>query len=183
MSGFSNSLTSDADQAQHNDNSALPDPIRVSVDISKTSTPINPLLYGHFIENLSNWFEGGVWAEMLGDRKFFYPVNNAELDPPNSRSRFMGRWYPVGSEQYVVADKGHAYVGKLSPRITLHASEVRGIQQGGLAVKAGKEYSGRIVLAGSTGARVTVSLIWGDGQNDRANAGDCPFFGEVKQAH
>src|SRR5882757_2802676 len=52
--------------------------VEATVDITKTSPRIEDLMYGHFIENLGNWFEGGIWAEMIGDRKFFYPVNNSD---------------------------------------------------------------------------------------------------------
>ncbi len=155
-----------------------PEPVTVVIDVSRTYAPINKLLYGHFIENLANWFEGGVWAEMLGDRKFFYPVNNnEELSPPNSRRGFVGswfrgfvgRWFPIGEERFVVMGKGHPYVGEQSPRIQLDSVEVRGIRQAGLALERGEGYAGRVILAGHPGADIEVTLIWGEGVKDRVS--------------
>ena len=76
--------------------------IPVTIDINKQSEPISKLIYGQFIELLFNYFEGGLWAEMLGDRKFFYPVNSKEtLNPINTRN-YLGRWRPVGADEHVV---------------------------------------------------------------------------------
>ena len=36
--------------------------------------PISPLLYDQFIEHLGRCIYGGLWAELLEDRKLFYPV-------------------------------------------------------------------------------------------------------------
>jgi len=49
-------------------------PDRVVVDASATGPAISPLVYGQFIEHLGRCIYGGLWAEMLEDRKFFYPV-------------------------------------------------------------------------------------------------------------
>ena len=56
--------------------SASPQQLTMQVDASKTGPPISPYLYGFFSEFLSNMYEQGLWAEMLGDRKFFYPVSS-----------------------------------------------------------------------------------------------------------
>ena len=47
---------------------------RVTIDATKPGEPIAPLVYGQFIEHLGRCIYGGLWAEMLEDRKFFYPV-------------------------------------------------------------------------------------------------------------
>ena len=36
--------------------------------------PISKYIYGQFIEHLGRCIYGGIWAEMLEDRKFYYPV-------------------------------------------------------------------------------------------------------------
>jgi hypothetical protein len=46
----------------------------VSVDASKIREPISPYIYGQFIEHLGRCIYGGIWAEMLEDRKFYFPV-------------------------------------------------------------------------------------------------------------
>src|SRR6185437_13877119 len=42
-----------------------------------------------------------------------------------------------------------------------------GIEQTGLSLVKGKKYTGRIYLRGTTGSKVKVSLIWGEGASDR----------------
>ena len=46
------------------------------VHADQTGEPINPYLFGMFTELLGNMFEKGTWAEMITDRKFFFPVNS-----------------------------------------------------------------------------------------------------------
>lgn len=143
--------------------------VSAEIDISQRSPKIDSLMYGHFIENLFSWFEGGLWAEMLGDRKFFYPVNNKEeLDPPNSRDWILGQWWPIGPASAIKMDTGRPYVGEHAPRIHVESDSPRGIEQPGLPLEAGQEYEGRVILAsttsiaGDSGPTVEVSLVWGE---------------------
>ena len=46
----------------------------VNVDLRQQSEPISKYIYGQFIEHLGRCIYGGLWAEMLEDRKFYYPV-------------------------------------------------------------------------------------------------------------
>jgi alpha-N-arabinofuranosidase len=142
-------------------------PVTMTVDARKAGAPISRYMYGFFTELLSNFYEGGMWAEMLGDRKFFYPVDSSkELTPPNSR-RFVARWRPVGPDEFVAMDRERAYAGEHSPVVKLEAATPHGIEQAGLAVRKGRKYSGRVVLAAEPGAEVKVSLVWGANPGDR----------------
>jgi alpha-N-arabinofuranosidase len=108
-----------------------------------------------------------MWAEMLGDRKFFYPVDSSnEQTPPNSR-KFVARWRPVGPDEFVAMDRERAYVGEHSPMVRLEGATPHGIEQAGMALRKGRKYSGRVVLAAEPGAEVKVSLVWGAGPGDR----------------
>ena len=49
-------------------------PVSLSVDATATGEPISKYVYGQFIEHLGRCIYGGLWAEMLEDRKFYYPV-------------------------------------------------------------------------------------------------------------
>ena len=49
-------------------------PLEVKMDAAKTGAPINPFIYGQFIEHLGRCIYGGIWAEMLEDRKFYFPI-------------------------------------------------------------------------------------------------------------
>jgi len=125
-----------------------------------------------FIEHLGNIINHGLWSEMLDDRKFYFPINSEpEKEPAGNpmRARFlrMKKWRPIGGDEFVVLDHEHAYVGEQSPEIKLDVKTPHGIQQSGLALRKGKAYTGRIVLAASPQARVSVSLVWGPGASDR----------------
>src|SRR5271165_4849850 len=135
--------------------------VNVAIDASKTGPPISGYLYGQFLEHGGNIVNEGVWAEILEDRKFYNPVTSKPPEPPparNGRRRPPLRyWAPIGGDEVVTMDTKDAYTGDHSPRITLSGAQAHGVRQTGLSVRKGKEYAGRIVLAGSAGAVVTVT--------------------------
>jgi alpha-N-arabinofuranosidase len=137
--------------------------VEARIDAGRTGTPISPLVYGQFIEHIGSLINHGLWAEMLDDRKFYLPVLATE--PPPAPSRFgrtpPRRWTSVGPLASVEMDTNDPFVGEHSPLVKLDPTEARGIRQAGLAVVAGRSYTGRVVLAGRAGARVQVSLVWG----------------------
>ncbi len=155
-----------------------PKPIAVRIDASKTAPPISPYMYGQFIEHIGDLINKSVWAEMLDDRKFY---NDVTSKPPAQTGRGAGRgaggpgrggrpaarWLPIGPDDSVNMDRQSPYVGQHTPLIHLAADSPRGISQAGLALRKGKAYIGRVVLAASVGAKVSVSLVWGDGPNGR----------------
>jgi len=148
---------------------AGPGQLAMTIDAGKTGSPINPFLYGQFTENANNnFYHGGLWAEVLDDRKFYYPVTSSEEQGP-SRGRWgrINRWTLVGSSDAVTMDVERAYSGDHSPRISLHESTPHGIKQTGLGVANGTRYTGRIVLAADGDPEVLVSLIWGVNPDDR----------------
>jgi len=64
-------------------------------------------------------------------------------------------------------DRQKAYVGEHSPMVKLEVATPHGIQEPGLGVRKGRQYSGRVILAGDPGAQVKVSLVWGADPGDR----------------
>ena len=64
-------------------------------------------------------------------------------------------------------DTKDPYTGDHTPLVKLDAREPHGVLQTGLAVRKGKAYTGRIVLAGSPGAVVKVTLAGARKQADR----------------
>ena len=146
-------------------------PVSVSIDASKTGAPISKYIYGQFLEHGGNIVNEGVWAEMLEDRKFFNPVVTKAPEQPAApggwRRPPLRRWVPVGGDEAVTMDARNAYTGDHSPRVALSATEAHGILQTGLAVRKGKAYTGRIVLAGTAGTTVHVTLAWGSEAADR----------------
>ena len=134
--------------------------VQVIIDPHKTSDTISKLIYGQFIELLFNYFEGGLWAEMLGDRKFFYPVTSSdELKPVNTR-HYLGRWKPVGEDEYVQTDRKNVFTGEHSPKIILSPALQRGIIQAGLSFQKDSIYTGRVVLAADQKPTAHVDLVW-----------------------
>jgi alpha-N-arabinofuranosidase len=146
--------------------------IAVTVDASKPRASISPYLYGQFIEHIGDLVNRSVWAEMLDDRKFYYPVTSESAAPePASpgpfRFRRPNRWRPIGPDAAVAMDREHPYVGEHTPLIRLAGPELRGIQQAGLVLRKSRVYTGRVVLAGGPGAAVRISLVWGAGAGER----------------
>jgi alpha-N-arabinofuranosidase len=146
---------------------AAAQPVAVTIDTTRTGQPITRLMFGGFMEPATTQ----VWAEMLSDRKFFNEINS-KPQPAAPAGGFgrrgpQRRWVPVGADEFVVMDSKNAYVGEWSPSIRLDAAAPHGISQSGIALRAGRAYTGRVVLAGSPGAKVDVSLVWGPNPGDR----------------
>jgi alpha-N-arabinofuranosidase len=144
--------------------------IEVKLDATKTGAPISPYIYGQFIEHLGRCIYGGIWAEMLEDRKFYFPIT-ADYSPYRSLQETAfpvvgaSPWQILGDATAVTMVKEGAFVGDHSPRVNAGA----GLAQHDLGVVGGASYTGYVwakPLAGK--AEVEVSLAWGAGPNDRA---------------
>jgi alpha-N-arabinofuranosidase len=145
-------------------------PIQATIDASQTGAPISKYIYGQFLEHIGGIVNNNVWAEMLDDRKFYFPITShppAEPAGPPWRRTALRHWTPIGADEFVTMDKDHPYTGDHTPLVKLTSSDAHGIQQAGLAVRKGKSYAGRIVLDGAPGTAVKVSLIWGSAASDR----------------
>lgn len=132
--------------------------IKAVVEATKKRDPITKHMYGALIEHIGGLINYSLWAEVLEDRKFFYAVD----DEPEA----VLKWRPLGPSNAVTMDTTSPYVGDQSPLVTLAGSEPRGLRQDGLSLAA-KDYVGRIVIAGHPGARVVVTLVWGEGGDHR----------------
>jgi alpha-N-arabinofuranosidase len=140
------------------------------IDTAQTAAPVSNYVFGMFIEHIGNTMYSSLWAEMLDDRKFYFPVvakDPEDKGPHDFMSHMMRtrKWRPVGGDDVVAMDKEKPFVGEQSPRIGLDATSPRGIRQSGLALVKGKKYTGRIVIQGAPGAKVTVALVWGPGKD------------------
>jgi alpha-N-arabinofuranosidase len=141
-----------------------PPAVTVSLDAAATGEPISPYIYGMFIEHQGRCIYGGIWAEMIEDRKFYYPVNTYF---PYGEQKNKSPWRALPFDTEVRMTPDHAYVGEHSPLVILDGQKSRGIMQDRLALRRGKEYTGRIVLSASDLAAVEISLVWGPGPDDR----------------
>lgn len=152
------------------------DPVKLHV--TKTGQPISKYIYGQFIEHLGRCIYGGIWAEMLEDRKFFFPVTD-EFKPWSTETEngFWGGgdfhvltgspWKVIGEQVTVRMVKEDSFTGEQTPEIGVSGSP-GGIEQGELALEKGKEYTGYVIVSGdSSAAPVVVSLIWGEAEDNR----------------
>ena len=151
-------------------NEPAPQPIAASIDVRQTSEPVSKYEFGMFIEHIGALIYRSLWSEMLDDRKFYFPINS-QPEKSSGRPGFPGmqlrKWRPVGPDSAVTMDQEHPFVGDHSLRIDLDSSTPHGIRQLGLALVMGKKYIGRVWLRGTPGAKVKISLIWGEAEHDR----------------
>ncbi len=134
----------------------------IAVDAARKGAPISKYIYGQFIEHLGRCIYGGIWAEMLEDRKFFLPVGHKESP-----------WKLLGGPGSVRMVRQDAFVGEHTPQIAPGEGKEAGIVHAGLGLRQGKGYVGRIWLAGGSDPGATaagpvqISLVWGPGPQDR----------------
>ncbi len=138
-----------------------PDPERPAaiIDLERERGTISPYIYGQFIEHLGRCINGGIWAEMLEDRKFFHQAGS--FDSP---------WRRLAGEEGVSVSMDVERPGANSWSVKLRrgaraGGEPCGIEQRGLGVSGGREYQGRFLLAGR--GSVEVALSWGEGAGAR----------------
>jgi alpha-N-arabinofuranosidase len=141
--------------------------IDVQIDATNTGPPINRFIYGQFIEHLGRCIYGGIWAEMLEDRKFFFPIRDKYRpyrEPVDTGFPVIdgSPWQVVGPAGSVTMSRKEPFVGEHTPRVAAGS----GIRQNDLGLVANKKYVGYLWLRAPDGAaKLTVSLSWGDGRS------------------
>ncbi|MDP8243182.1 MAG: alpha-L-arabinofuranosidase C-terminal domain-containing protein [Candidatus Hinthialibacter antarcticus] len=149
----------------------------VTIHVNKTGFPISKYIYGQFIEHLGRCIYGGIWAEMLEDRKFYYPVTD-DYNPwkTTNEGGYWGGgdfkvvenspWKVIGEANTVRMIERNAFVGEHTPEININQSS--GIEQLELALRKGKEYDSYVIVSGDhSAAPIEVRLVWGDGESQR----------------
>ena len=145
----------------------------VTVNVKQRSEAISPYIYGQFIEHLGRCIYGGIWAEMLEDRKFYFPVPATgdiwRLTGAQARVLAASPWKILGSSDCVKMVKENAFVGEHSPHVSVPGDGTAvGIYQEELGLVKGKQYEGYIIVAGDAKvAPLELSLVWGDGPDNR----------------
>jgi alpha-N-arabinofuranosidase len=157
-----------AQQAQPN----IPDPLVVTIDTQRTSYAVSKYVFGSFIEHIGTLIYRSMWAELLDDRKFYFPITSTDTQTPRPQSgnpmrQQLRKWRPMGPESVVVMDADQPFVGGHSPKILLDAAASHGIRQSGFSLVGGKQYTGRIYLRGTPGTKVSVTVRWGTGVSDK----------------
>ena len=143
----------------------------VKIDISKKGDPIEKYIYGQFIEHLGKCIYGGIWAEMLEDRKFYYPITwdfnpfGTDTDPFWNTGEYQylkaSPWQVIGNENTVSMETKNPFTGDHTPIISSsEGSDKFGIRQSGLGLVSDTEYEGRIILSGDESVLpLTIQLI------------------------
>jgi len=110
------------------------------IDGSKTFEPISPYIYSQFIEHMGRCIYGGIWAEMLEDRKFYYAVGSQQSPWRSARGDVkMSRQDP--------------FVGDHTPTV------LNSVSHPDLWVQKDREYTGYLwVLSESSDSEVKVSF-------------------------
>jgi alpha-N-arabinofuranosidase len=108
----------------------------VSVDVATPLHRVDPRIYGQFVEHFGRVVQGGLWAELLENRKF------SPVDP--DRTQVADPWKPEPDRANIsyVIDRAISLNGISSQRVTLFGAVGGwlGIRQTGFNVLGGKEY-------------------------------------------
>lgn len=139
----------------------------ITLDAAKVGEPLATAVYSQFIEHLGRCIYGGIWAEMLEDRKFFHPIT-AEYNPyrslRNTPYPVVGAspWQIIGPADAVTMSTSQPFVGRHTPVVGAGA----GLRQYDLGVVEGRGYVGYAWLktTGEPRARVSLTLAWGDAE-------------------
>jgi len=106
----------------------------VNIDLEAQKEPMSPYIYGQFIEHMGKSIYGGLWAEMLTDRKFYHK-------PGTSASP----WEVSVDSTAIALDANNGYTEQALPVFSLSEEELE-ITQDSIPVKEGVRYNGRVVL-------------------------------------
>jgi alpha-N-arabinofuranosidase len=145
-------------------------PPRIAIDTGKPGAPISKYIYGQFIEHLGRGVYGGLWAEMLEDRKFLFIITDryapwGTTSDPNWNSGpydylMASPWKVMGPARTITMDTERPFAGIHSPSIHLPEDGTNaGISQEGLALEKGRAYVGRIVLAADPRITVVIRIV------------------------
>ena len=115
-------------------------------------------LYGANLEHIGQAIYGGIWAEMLRDRKFagndyMYTAPSEGLHNVHPSIGVVLPWEAQNPDYQAVIyahDNSTFYSGRQSQRITIRQpdGQQRGIKQGSLYLQAQCDYELRLVLKG-----------------------------------
>lgn len=142
--------------------------VEATIDASETHEPVSEYIYGQFVEHIGDIVNDGIWAEMLDSRKFYHPILQEKPEQEEGGFRApANRWIAIGPMGTISLDSSHVFTGEHSPRVTTVNNHPRGFWQDQLSLIRGKEYTGRIVLAGEGDVTVQANLVWGDGADER----------------
>ena len=151
----------------------------VNINLDRVIGEAHDHLYGANLEHLGQAVYGGVWAEMLRDRKFagndrMYKSPSEGLYNVHLGIGIVAPWEAANPDYEAVLyahDNSSYYTGRQSQRITIRRpdGQARGIKQGSLYLESERDYELSLVLKGQ-GQSLEVQL--GDERWQIAELGD-----------
>jgi alpha-N-arabinofuranosidase len=124
----------------------------VKINTAARAEAMPVYIYGQFIEHLGRCIYGGIWAEMLGDRKFWYQPGSDDSS-----------WKISGQEDLLSMDLKEPFTGNQTPVLSAAGDKKAILFQENLGLKENLDYNGRIILKATPGIlKAVVSLKWAD---------------------
>ncbi len=144
------------------ENTICAEKAEAKIDLKGQGHPVDHRIFGQFLEHFGRIIQGGLWAELLQNRKF-YPI-----DP--DRTQVAEPWKPEADRSNVsyVIDRFESIDGISSQRISLFgaAKAWRGISQTGFDVVGESEYVAYAwIKTDSPGQKVAFRLESVDGNS------------------
>jgi alpha-N-arabinofuranosidase len=122
----------------------------IKINTSKRYEPMPVYIYGQFIEHLGRCIYGGIWAEMVEDRKFWFVPGTRE-----------SAWKVSGDQSLLSMDTKDPFTGAQTPVLIADNEKKAILFQENLGLKENLEYNGRIILKATPGIeKAIVTLKW-----------------------
>ncbi|MGI6400818.1 MAG: alpha-L-arabinofuranosidase C-terminal domain-containing protein [Thermoguttaceae bacterium] len=115
-----------------------------TINAEQVGEPISPFIYGQFIEHLGRCIYGGIWSEMLLDRKFY--------DAPGTYL-----WQRFGNAKFEQQKEGR-FVGEASPKWVAENDEPFGVRQFGIDFISEMRYVGYVWAKLDDGQKLAVTV-------------------------
>jgi len=124
----------------------------VNINIANKYEPMPVYIYGQFIEHLGRCIYGGIWAEMLEDRKFWYVPGTRE-----------SAWKISGERSLFSMETRNPFTGSQTPVLAAESDKKAILYQENLGLKENLDYTGRIILKATDKiSKAVVILKWND---------------------
>ena len=128
----------------------------IKINTAVKAEPMPVYIYGQFIEHLGRCIYGGIWAEMIEDRKFWYTPGTRE-----------SAWKISGDQTLLSMDGKDPFTGAQTPVLSAEGDKKAILFQENLGLKENLDYTGRIVLKATSGIeKAIVTLKWDEKDRD-----------------
>lgn len=137
----------------------------IVVNPSAQGEPMSEYIYGQFIEHLGRCIYGGIWAEMLMDRKFWFAPSYTDSPwrvSDGSQAPTMMRRPPLGAapqSNLFTMDSSNPFVGAHTPVLVADGVKPVVLEQRNLGVNKGVGLTGYAYLKSDKPMKVVVEMV------------------------